>query len=39
MDRGAISDATAKAAGGESVLFYPVETDHLLAVIQDRLTH
>jgi CheY-like chemotaxis protein len=39
MDRGVISDATAKAAGGESVLFYPVETDHLLAVIQDRLTH
>jgi CheY-like chemotaxis protein len=39
VDREAVSDATAKAVGGESVLFYPVETDHLLAVIQDRLTH
>jgi CheY-like chemotaxis protein len=39
MDREAVSEVRAKAAGGEAVLFYPVETDHLLAVVQDRLTH
>jgi CheY-like chemotaxis protein len=39
MDREAVSDVRAKAVGGEAVLFYPVETDQLLAVVQDRLTH
>jgi CheY-like chemotaxis protein len=39
MDPEAVPDARAKAVGGEAVLFYPVETDRLLAVIQNQLTH
>jgi CheY-like chemotaxis protein len=39
IDRDAISDDRVKAAGGETVLFYPVETEILLAVVQHHLAN